>query len=164
MMACDAFERIAATLDVPMVIVTTRAGHEMDGCLVGFATQCSIDPSRYLLCLSTNNRTYELAQRASTLVVHMLHDDQHDRALARLFGEHTARDVEKLAHCKWEPGPDRVPVLGSCDWFGGPILGRTDLGDHVGFTIDIQCGRAARTDEPYLTFGDVSDLTAGNPA
>ena len=163
-MACDAFERIAATLDVPMVIVTTRVGNEMDGCLVGFSTQCSIDPSRYFVCLSTKNRTYELAQRASTLVVHVLHDDRHDRALARLFGEHTARDVDKLADCEWEPGPDGVPVLGSCDWFGGPILRRTDLGDHVGFTIDMEYGQAARPDERHLTFRDVTDLTAGNPA
>jgi flavin reductase (DIM6/NTAB) family NADH-FMN oxidoreductase RutF len=163
-MACNAFERIAATLDCPMVIVTTRAEDKMDGCLVGFSTQCSIDPSRYLVCLSRNNRTYELAQRASTLAVHMLHDDKHDRALARLFGEHTARDVDKLADCEWEPGPDGVPVLRSCDWFGGPILRRTDLGDHVGFTIDVQYGRAVRIGEPCLTFSDVTDLTAGNPA
>ena len=163
-MTGDAFDRIAATLDTPMVIVTTRAGDEMDGCLVGFSTQCSIDPVHYLVCLSTANRTYELARRASTLVVHMLHDDGRDRSLARLFGEHTARDVDKLAECNWEPGPDGVPVLRVCDWFGGPIVGRVDLGDHVGFALDVQYGRAIRTGERYLGLADVRDLEAGNPA
>ena len=146
-----------------MVIATTRAGDERDGCLVGFSTQCSIDPTHYLVCLSKKNRTYEIGCRASTLVVHMLHDDERDRALARLFGEHTARDVDKLAECAWEPGPDDVPVIRSCDWFGGPIIGRVDLGDHVGFTIDVQFGNASRTAEGYLGFSDVRNLNAGNP-
>lgn len=163
-MASDAFDRIAATVDTPMVIVTARAGDEMDGCLVGFSTQCSIDPAHYLVCLSKLNRTYEIARGASTLVVHMLHDDGRDRSLARLFGEHTARDVDKLAECDWEPGPDRVPVFPSCDWFGGPIIGRVDLGDHVGFTLLVQEGRAMRTEERYLGLADVRDLNAGNPA
>ena len=107
----SAFDDISAALTPPMVIVTTRFGDEVDGCLVGFTTQCSIDPQRYLVCLSVTNRTYELAQHASTLVVHMLHDTPSDHALASLFGEHTARDTDKLARCDWTPGPDGVPVL-----------------------------------------------------
>jgi flavin reductase (DIM6/NTAB) family NADH-FMN oxidoreductase RutF len=162
-MTGEAFDRIAATLNPPMVIVTTRAGDEMDGCLVSFSTQCSIDPLHYLVCLSTANRTYEIARRASTLVVHMLYDDERDRSLARLFGEHTAREFDKLAECNWEPGPNGVPVIGSCDWFGGAIVGRVDLGDHVGFVIDVQYGRAVRTAAPYLGLTDVRDLEAGNP-
>jgi flavin reductase (DIM6/NTAB) family NADH-FMN oxidoreductase RutF len=163
-MAREAFDRIAATLDPPVVIVTTRAGNEMDGCLVGFSTQCSIDPVHYLVCLSTANRTYDIARRASTLVVHMLHHDGRDRSLARLFGEQTAYEVDKLAACNWEPGPNGVPVIRSCDWFGGPIVGRVNLGDHVGFAIDVQYGSAVRTADPYLGLADVRDLEAGNPA
>jgi flavin reductase (DIM6/NTAB) family NADH-FMN oxidoreductase RutF len=163
-MAGEAFDRITATLDTPMVIVTTRAGDEMDGCLVGFTTQCSIDPSHYLVCLSKQNRTYEIARRASTLVVHMLHDDGGDRSLARLFGEETGHEVDKLAQCNWEPGPDGVPVIRSCDWFGGPILDRVDLGDHVGFAFAVRGGRAVRTGERYLGLADVRKLDAGNPA
>ena len=163
-MTGDAFDRVVATVDAPMVIVTTRAGDEMDGCLVGFSTQCSIHPAHYLVCLSTANRTYEIARRASTIVVHMLHDDGRDRSLARLFGEETAREVDKLAQCEWEPGPDGVPVIRSCDWFGGSIVGRVDLGDHVGFAIDVQAGRAVRPGERYPRLVDVHDLRAGNPA
>jgi flavin reductase (DIM6/NTAB) family NADH-FMN oxidoreductase RutF len=162
-MAGEAFDRIAGTFDTPVVIVTTRAGDEMDGCLVSFSTQCSIDPVHYLVCLSTANRTYEIARRASTLVVHMLHDDERDRSLARLFGEQTAREVDKLAECDWEPGPEGVPVIRSCDWFGGAIVGRADLGDHVGFAIDVQFGRAVRTGDRYLGLADVRDFVAGNP-
>jgi flavin reductase (DIM6/NTAB) family NADH-FMN oxidoreductase RutF len=163
-MGGDAFDRIAATIDPPMVIVTTRAGDEVDGCLVGFSSQCSIDPLHFLVCLSTANRTYEIARRAQTLVVHMLHDDAQDRSLARLFGEQTGHEVDKLAACHWKPGPDGVPVIQSCDWFGGPIVSRVNLGDHVGFALDVRFGSAVRTSEPYLGLAGVRDLDAGNPA
>ena len=164
MNATDAFEQIAATLSSPMIIVTTRAGDEVDGCLVGFSTQCSIDPTRYLVCLSKRNNTYRIARDASTLVVHMLHDDDNDRALARLFGEETGREVDKISACGCVEGPDGVPVLTTCDWFAGKIVDRIDLGDHVGFVLDVDQGAACRTDERWLGFADVSDLDAGNPA
>jgi flavin reductase (DIM6/NTAB) family NADH-FMN oxidoreductase RutF len=158
-----AFEDIAATRTSPMVIVTTRVGDEMDGCLVGFSTQCSIDPLRYLVGLSVTNRTYELAVRASTLVVHVLHDTPSDRALASWFGEHTGRDTDKLARCDWKPGPDGVPVLAGCDWFAGPVVVRCEAGDHVAFVIDISEGDAPRAHEPWLLLSQVQDLDAGNP-
>jgi flavin reductase (DIM6/NTAB) family NADH-FMN oxidoreductase RutF len=160
----DAFEQIAATLNSPMIIATTRAGREVDGCLVGFSTQCSIDPTRYVVCLSKRNKTYRLALDATTIVVHMLHDADDDRALAELFGEETGREVDKISACRSVDGPDGVPVLATCDWFAGTIIDRVDLGDHVGFVLDITDGQARRTDEPWLSFEAVRDLDAGNPA
>jgi flavin reductase (DIM6/NTAB) family NADH-FMN oxidoreductase RutF len=160
----EAFERIAASLDTPMMIVTARNDDEMDGCLVGFSTQCSIHPLRYLVCLSKQNRTYDLALQSATLVVHVLHDAEHDRDLARLFGEETGYEVDKLRQCDWEPGPDGIPVLPTCDWFSGTIIERIDLGDHVGFVLAVGVGRAPRGNESSLGFAAVSDLSAGNPA
>ena len=159
----SAFDDIAATSTSRMTIVTTRVGNEMDGCLVGFSTQCSIDPVRQLVCLSVKNRTYELAQRASDLVVHPLHDGPHDFAVARLFGEHTARDVDKFAGCSWTEGPGGAPVLVGLDWFAGPVVGRFDVGDHVAHVIDVTMGSAPRAREPWLMLQDVLGLDAGNP-
>jgi flavin reductase (DIM6/NTAB) family NADH-FMN oxidoreductase RutF len=160
-----AFGRIASTTASPMVIATTRAGDDADGCLVGFATQCSIDPVRFLVCLSNANRTYDIARHASTVVVHVLHDAPHDRRLARIFGEETSFEADKLAECAWDAGPDGVPVLRGLDWFAGRILDQVDLGDHSGFVLAVGSdGRAARVHEPPLTFVDVRMLDAGNPA
>jgi flavin reductase (DIM6/NTAB) family NADH-FMN oxidoreductase RutF len=160
----EAFERIAATIDSPMAIVTAGADGAPAGCLVGFSTQCSIDPVRYLVCLSRVNRSYRVAASARTLVVHVLHDSAHDRGLARLFGEETGTEVDKFDHCRWSPGPDGTPVLDGCDWFSGRIAGHVDLGDHVGFVLEVAEGVAERTSEPYLGFVQVRDLDAGNPA
>jgi flavin reductase (DIM6/NTAB) family NADH-FMN oxidoreductase RutF len=158
-----AFEDIAATSTSRMTIVTTRAGDEMDGCLVGFSTQCSIDPVRQLVCLSNKNRTYEVARRARELVVHPLHDAPQDLTLARLFGEHTARDTDKFAQCTWIEGPGGVPVLDGLDWFAGPIVSRFDVGDHVAHVLDVTVGSAPRALEAWLQLRDVLDLDPGNP-
>lgn len=51
------FDTLIGSLDYPMFIVTTAAGDDVAGCLVGFATQTSIDPPLVLVCLSRANRT-----------------------------------------------------------------------------------------------------------
>ena len=43
---------IVAGLDAAMVVVTVAVGDERDGCLVGFHSQSSIDPRRYVVWLS----------------------------------------------------------------------------------------------------------------
>jgi len=48
----QAFDAIVADLESPAYVVTTAAGAERDGCLVGFASQCSIDPPRFVVWLS----------------------------------------------------------------------------------------------------------------
>src|SRR5438067_13436853 len=102
-------DEIAGDLDYPMLVVTAAAGGRRAGCLVGFATQTSIDPSRFLVCLSRLNATYEVACRARTLGVHVL--GRGDLDLAELFGGETGHRIDKLARCDWREGPDGVPVL-----------------------------------------------------
>ncbi|MGN6258420.1 MAG: flavin reductase family protein [Solirubrobacterales bacterium] len=130
-----AFDDLVGGLDYPMFIVTTRADGEMAGCLVGFATQCSIDPPRFLVCLSEKNRTCRVARGAEALAVHFVPSTAED--LAELFGGETGDEVEKFSQCAWHSGPKDLPILDECDnWFVGAILERHDLGDHVGFLLD----------------------------
>jgi flavin reductase (DIM6/NTAB) family NADH-FMN oxidoreductase RutF len=122
-------------LDYPMFIVTARAGEERAGCLVGFATQCSIDPVRFIVCLSDKNRTFRVAQEASTLVVHVVPESADE--LAELFGSETGDEVDKFARCSWSPGQDGTPVLDDCgNWFAGRILERVPAGDHWAFLLE----------------------------
>ena len=94
-------------------MIVTVGGGSPDGCLVGFATQASIERPRLLVCLSVVNATYRRAVEAGILAVHLVPGDRLD--LARLFGEQTADEgVDKLARCAWTPGPDGVPLLDGC--------------------------------------------------
>jgi flavin reductase (DIM6/NTAB) family NADH-FMN oxidoreductase RutF len=157
-----AFTEIAGSLDYPMFVVTAAANGHQSGCLVGFVTQCSIDPPRLVVCISKANRTYEISAHASTLVVHVLRSDQLD--LARRFGENTGDDVDKFARERWRPGPDGVPVLEGCDWIAGHVLERVDLGDHVGHVVDVRASGREHAPAPQLGYQATSALSAGHDA
>ena len=114
-----AFEAIAGRVDYPMYIATTRAGDERSGCLVGFATQCSIDPPRFLACISDKNHTYRVLESgAGSMAVHVV-PEQADH-LVELFGGETGDEEDKFAQCGWSEGPEGLPVLDDCpSWFAG---------------------------------------------
>ena len=130
------FNDLVGELDYPMFIATARSETgEPEGCLVGFATQCSIDPCRFLVCISKANRTYRAARAAELVAVHFV--PAAAGTLAELFGGETGDDVDKFTHCEWREGPSGVPILADCrNWFAGAVLDRMDLGDHVGFLLD----------------------------
>ena len=162
MAAIDTFDALVSSLDYPMFVVTTSDGRRRGGCLVGFTTQCSIDPPRYLVCLSKANHTFRTAAGASVLVVHALDGDQTE--LARLFGEATGDETDKFAACSWRPGPEGAPVLADCPrWFAGRIVDRVDLGDHVGFCLEPVAGACSDMVSPMM-FSAVKDLDAGHRA
>jgi flavin reductase (DIM6/NTAB) family NADH-FMN oxidoreductase RutF len=107
-----AFSAAIARLDPAMAIVTTAAVGERAGCLIGFHTQCSIDPPRYAIWLSKANHTYRVALRASHLAVHFVDRSQHE--LAEHFGALSGDDLDKFASVAWTPGPEGVPILDEC--------------------------------------------------
>lgn len=158
-----AFEQIASLLDYPMYIVTTAAGGQNSGCLVGFTSQVSISPQRFLVGLSKRNRTYRVARDADHLGVHLL--PRSHRELARLFGSETGDEVDKFAQCQWRPGPHGIPVLAdAAGWFVGVIRNRFDLGDHVGHLLEPVAGAAPEHFDTLVSFSDVRDLEPGHEA
>jgi flavin reductase (DIM6/NTAB) family NADH-FMN oxidoreductase RutF len=135
MSAAETFIKITGDLDYTMLVVTTVAGEDRAGCLVGFSTQVSIDPPRYLVCLSDKNRTTRVAEHATALAVHFLPDTAED--LAELFGSETGDSTDKFARCRWQSGPGGLPILDACGrWFAGEILERRTLGDHIGYLLE----------------------------
>jgi flavin reductase (DIM6/NTAB) family NADH-FMN oxidoreductase RutF len=148
-------------LDYPLFIVTATAAGERAGCLVGFATQSSLDPVRFIVCLSKSNRTYRVATGAAHLGVHVVPRDGHD--LAELFGGSTGDEIDKFGRCEWTAGPFDIPLLDRCPArFVGRILQKVDAGDHVAFHLEPVdwSGEPA----PPLTFQAARDIEAGHEA
>ncbi|MCJ0905891.1 flavin reductase family protein [Rhodococcus sp. ARC_M6] len=157
----SAFDKIVGLLDYPMFVVTTRAGGKQSGCLVGFASQISITPQRFLVGLSKNNRTYRTALSAEYLAVHLLPSRRGD--IAKLFGESTGDDIDKFAHCTWHRGPHELPILeDAAAWFVGRIIERIDMGDHVAFLLDPETGFAPEELDDAITYSDVRGLEPGH--
>ncbi|MDQ1748566.1 MAG: hypothetical protein QOD07_2829 [Frankiaceae bacterium] len=158
------FDDVTDVLDYPMFVVTTLSSDgRTAGCLVGFATQASIDPPRFLVGLSDKNYTHRVAHDASRLVVHVL--DAESMELARLFGETTGDDVDKFTRCAWQPGPDGVPVLDdAAAWFSGPVRERIPVGDHTAYLIDIDAAEVRRQPARLLRLSDTGDFEPGHEA
>jgi flavin reductase (DIM6/NTAB) family NADH-FMN oxidoreductase RutF len=145
-----------------MFIVTTAAGGERAGCLVGFATQSSINPGLFLACISVRNHTYRVAERASALAVHVVPEGGHE--IAELFGGVTGDEEDKFSRCEWTPGPEELPLLTACpSWFAGWILSRTPLGDHTGFLLDPFDG-ADSGPHRWLPFSRAKGIKPGHEA
>ena len=151
-------------IDTPMYVVTAahRDTGERAGCLVGFASQCSIEPDLFTVWLSHRNHTYRVALHADVLAVHGLAASQ--RSLAAAFGSRTGDEVDKFADCAWRPGPSGVPILDGCPrWFAGQVLDRKAWGNHTAFLLE-PFDVSGSPDASPLMLSAVKDLSPGHEA
>lgn len=162
MSTAEDFHKLVSEMNYPMYVVTAAAGGERSGCLVGFTTQASLHPPRWLAMLSKANHTFGVAARAEGLIVHFL--GRADRDLASLFGEETTDQIDKFTACSWHEGPFGAPILeGVRGWVAGAVLARWDAGDHVGHLLDPVAVGLGRPD-PLLMFQETRDFDPGHPA
>jgi flavin reductase (DIM6/NTAB) family NADH-FMN oxidoreductase RutF len=159
------FPKLMSELDYPMFVVTACADGERSGCLVGFTSQTSIHPARFLACISEKNHTYPVACSASVLAVHLLSRAPRERELAELFGSETGDRVDKFAGLAWQPGVDGVPLLDDLpNRFVGRVLERFVLGDHTGFLLEPLEAEKGEELDGGLGFQDMKDLEPGHEA
>lgn len=136
-------------LDPDMCVVTAAADGDRAGCLVGFASQCSIRPVRYVVWLSKVNRTYRVARTASRLAVHLLTRDRTD----------------KFAEVRWREEVGGAVVLeDAAAWFVGTVVSHTDGGDHVGFVLEpVAWGGREDAEAPLLRLSGSTSVSPGHP-
>ncbi len=157
-----------ALADPAVYVVTVAADGQRAGCLVGFASQCSLSPVRFSVWLSKANHTYRLALAADTLTVHQLPRNRLD--LAERFGSACSAETDKFDGLAWSEGAEGAIVLtDALAWFTGRVHDRYDGGDHVAFVLDpIAAHTKASVDErdgrAVLTLYDAGDISAGHPA
>lgn len=157
----ETFLSIAGSIDYPILIMTASDGERRAGCVVGFATQSSFHPPRFLACLSRANRTLRLAAEVDALAVHLV--PREAVALVELFGAETGDDVDKFERCAWTPGPRGLPILDACpSWFAGDVRARFDLGDHVGYLLAPFA--AVFEDGEWVGVHEVRHVEPGHPA
>ncbi|ANA98513.1 putative oxidoreductase [Mycolicibacterium phlei] len=157
------FTKLMGQLDHPMYVVTVQGAEGPSGCLVGFATQISMNPPLFLVGLSDQNHTWRVSQAASHLAVHVM--PPAEGSVVRLFGEETGDSVDKFARCSWREGPHSAAILdASSAWFVGEILARIEFGDHIGHVLSPVA--VMRPDElhGYVTLSDVTGLIPGHEA
>ena len=140
-----AFDDLLSCFDPAMTIVTTVSGPgrververaERAGCLVGFQTQSSLDPPRFVVCLSKANHTFRVGLRAKHFAVHFLTDVDLD--MAELFGTRSGDRVDKFSDCAWSEAIGGTPLLDRLpNRFVGRRVALLDAGgDHVSLILE----------------------------
>ena len=153
---------LTQAVNFPLYVVTAAGDGEVSGCLVGFATQSSIEPVRFLICISKVNHTFGVAERSASLALHLLGSDQG--AMASLFGETTGDTTDKFEKVAWSPGVTGAPVLAECAaWIEGSILSHHSAGDHEAFLVSVEDGGRGTHDGQW-TLKDATDFEPGHPA
>jgi flavin reductase (DIM6/NTAB) family NADH-FMN oxidoreductase RutF len=157
----SAFHSLIGRLDHAMFVVTTVGRGERSGCLIGFGTQTSIRPPRFLACISDKNHTFRVARGASHMAVHIVPEDRID--VAEVFGGETGDQEDKFAEVEWHEGPEGLPLLAACpSWFAGRIVERLPLGDHAGHLLEPFAGNDAG--DPPLGFRRAMKIEPGHEA
>lgn len=158
----ERFDELATATDPAMAVVTTVAGGQRSGCLVGFHGQTSIEPRRYGVWISKANHTYGVVLEASHVAVHLL--GSHDHDLADAFGSLTGDEVDKFSLVEVHDGPGGVPILDrSAHGLVGTKAALLDEGgDHVLVTLDPVEVWSRGTMVP-LRLSDVDDVEPAHP-
>lgn len=164
----DATEEVSDPItehtDYAIYVVTTADESRVpSGCLVGFVTQCSIRPARFLVCISKENHTFDVVERSAGMALHLLGAEQIE--LASLFGEVTGDEADKFTRCRWDRGTrTSSPILRDCAaWLECLILDRFDVGDHRAHLVEGVCGGVGNQ-SGVLTFLRLPELSPGHPA
>jgi flavin reductase (DIM6/NTAB) family NADH-FMN oxidoreductase RutF len=155
-------DAITDRANYPLYVITTSVGDEVSGCLAGFVTQCSIEPLRFIVCISKVNYTFRVAERSKSLALHLLGSGQDD--VASLFGEVSGNEADKFAQVRWSRGLTGAPILADCAaWAEGSIINRMSSGDHEAFLMTVSAGGRG-DNKGRLMFRDAVELQAGQPA
>lgn len=153
-------DALVSRLDIATFVVTAADEHGPSGCKVRFATQCSVEPPRFVVLLPISERTYAVATEAQALAVHLV---SFESEITKLFGHRETTGSPSFEKCVWRPGITGAPVLRDCQaWVEGDVLERLRLGDHVGFVIAPVDGGAGR--ETGAFGEDRARLSAGRTA
>jgi flavin reductase (DIM6/NTAB) family NADH-FMN oxidoreductase RutF len=153
----ETFDDLMTMLDYPAFVVTTHAAGQPAGCLVGYATQTSVAPPRFVVGVAKGSHTLEVASRSQHLAVHVL--SRRHRALAELFGGQTGHQINKFDRCSWRAGPQGMPILDDAiAWFVGRTVDRFDVGDHVAYLLEPVATWAPESSDDPLYLSDVDDI------
>ncbi len=153
-MVGEAFDDLMAMLDGPVFVVTTQADGHPSGCLVGFATQTSVQPPSFMVGLPRSSGISDVASRSEHLAVHVLAQRQH--VLAELFANQTDDQIDQFVRCKWRAGPYGTPILDDAvAWFVGRIASRSEVGDYVAYLLEPVSVWAPESEEDLLYLSDL---------
>jgi flavin reductase (DIM6/NTAB) family NADH-FMN oxidoreductase RutF len=158
----DVFSRLTNGVYVVGVAHASRA----NAFTAAWLTQVSFDPLLVALSVNPDNASYPMLAASRVFAVSVLARGQIE--LARRFGTHSGRELDKLAGVAWRPGVLGAPLLlDAAAWLECRLEETVRAGDHaliVARVVDGAIGDPARTPMAYADTGDLDGSDALYPA
>lgn len=110
-------------------VIGVAHDEQQDGFTAAFVVQASYRPLLLAACVNPHNASHALLRASGGFVVNVLKRGQLD--LARHFGTHSGRDIDKLAGVPWHAAVGGAPVLDDAlAYFDCRVAGTLPAGDH----------------------------------
>lgn len=138
-MDATATYELLRTLTSPVVAITSRRAHKLNGMISDGAVRASIVPDvpRLGVFIHKFNYSHDMIMETGSFVLHVLHIDQVD--VVQRLGFVSGRDADKLADIPHRlSARTGVPVLEDCFcWFECVVCNVMDTGSSTFFMGDV---------------------------
>ncbi|MEO8635158.1 MAG: flavin reductase family protein [Gemmatimonadales bacterium] len=138
-------------------VVGVAHGEQRGAFTAAWITQVSFEPLLLVLSINPAHASFPLLTASGTFAVSVLGHGQLD--LARQFGTQSARDVDKLAHQRWQAGLAAAPVLSDAiAYLECRVVTRHPAGDHELVVGQVVGGRLMGAEGRPLIYAETGNL------
>jgi len=156
-MSLDDAARILSHADVPLWLLTSRAGERQGGLIASFVQNASLvdDLPRIVVGLAKHHQTTQLIEASGRFGLHSL--AEQNLPLVWQFGMQSGKVTDKLAGCSTRadsglPLLSDVPIAMECT-----VEAKLDVGDRILFLAAVTVAHR-QNDEPALTRNRMVEL------
>jgi flavin reductase (DIM6/NTAB) family NADH-FMN oxidoreductase RutF len=132
----EKLKSIMAGKDYELNIVTSTDGSTINGLIVAWITQVSIEPPLMAVCLGLKKYTRELVDRSGVMAINILAQDQADMVAA--FGYRSGREIDKFEGVRYRPGVTGSPILENASaYLDCRVTESLEAGDHRLYVAEV---------------------------
>ena len=150
-------KRLLMTVTQGVYVVGVGEGGLRNAFTASPVMQVSMQPPMLALAVNPDNASYPMLVEGGVFAVTVLQRDQC--ALADFFGNHSARDEDKLGAVAWHAAPSGAPVLDEgLSYLDCRAVSRHPAGDHVVILAEITGGDFLQGRVRPLRYDEVGDM------
>ena len=150
-------KRLLMSLTQGVYVVGVGKGSLRDAFTASSVMQVSMQPLMLALAVNPANASYPLLVKTGVFGVTVLQSDQY--AMADFFGNHSARDENKLDAVSWHAAPSGAPILDAgLSFFDCRVVARHPAGDHVVILAEVTSGDFLQRYARPLRYDEVGNM------
>ena len=150
-------KRLFLTLTQGVYVVGVGEGALRNAFTASSVMQISLRPPMLAIAVNPTNASYPVLVATGRFAVTVLQHDQ--AALADFFGNHSARDENKLSAVPWHAAPSGAPVLDAgLSYFDCRVMSKHPAGDHVVILAEVTGGDFLQARGRPLRYDELGDM------